>query len=193
LPLSRRLRHTSRCPSSHAASLLLVASPSTRVMLPSSRVASLPCPSSRVVPYVSRQHQVQHRSQLVRHFSFFSFLLLISLHMHVPLSRPCDTLPSSHVVSRLFCHTSRDRVVPCVSPQCVAPRVPLNIALMGRAFPTLFWETGTRLRSGAHWSFFLSFLLSADRSLFKAPFLLQVHGGPPLAHSFALCVSIFSC
>src|ERR1700722_18525163 len=64
--------------------------------------------------------------QPARSSFFFSFLLLISLHTHVPLSHPCDTLPSSHVASRLFCHASRDRVVPCVSPQRVAPRVPLN-------------------------------------------------------------------
>ena len=76
-------------------------------------------------------------------FSFFSFLLLISLHVHVPLSRLCDTLPSSHVASHLLRHVSRDlachhSVLPLVCPSTRR----LNVALMGHAFPLAsLWGT----------------------------------------------------
>jgi hypothetical protein len=62
--------------------------------------------------------------------------LLISLHVHIPLSRLCDTLPSSHVALRLLHHMSRDlachhSVLPLMCPSTRR----LNVALMGRAFP----------------------------------------------------------
>jgi hypothetical protein len=87
-------------------------------------------PSSRVVPCVRRDAAA---SSFVRSFVFFLFFSFADLTLTPLLLAPAT--PRLRYMSRRLCHASRDRVVPCMSPQCfVCPSLPAKCVLLIRSF-----------------------------------------------------------